>query len=226
MAIAALSAILQAPLTSEAAGQNKLEVFSWWTSGGEAAALNGLFNVYKKQDPGVEIVNATVAGGGGSAARPVLQTRLAGSNPPDSWQTHPGCELLGQYVEPGYCEPITELYKSDGWDKAFPKELVVNLMTKDRKIYAVLAGIHRGNVLWYNTKLLEKNGIKVGNKMTFDEFFAACDKLKAAGIPALGLGDSGIWASAELFENTLLGVIGPKVGTICSPVQCSGTIRR
>src|SRR5208282_5677184 len=138
MAIAALSTILQAPLTSEAAGENKLEVFSWWTSGGEAAALNGLFNVYKKQDPGVEIVNATVAGGGGSAARPVLQTRLAGSNPPDSWQTHPGWELLGQYVEPAYCEPITELYKSDGWDKAFPKELVVNLMTKDRKIYAVL----------------------------------------------------------------------------------------
>jgi ABC-type glycerol-3-phosphate transport system substrate-binding protein len=46
--------------------------------------------------------------------------------------------------------------------------------------------------------------------MTFDEFFAACDKLKAAGIPALGVGDSGIWASAELFENTLLGVFGPK----------------
>jgi glucose/mannose transport system substrate-binding protein len=210
MALAALFAIVQAPLTSEAAGEKKLEVFSWWTSGGEAAALDALFNNYKNRYPGVEIVNATVAGGGGSAARPVLQTRLAGGNPPDSWQTHPGLELLGQYVEPAYCEPITELYKSDGWDKAFPKELVVNLMTKDRKIYAVLAGVHRGNVLWYNTKLLEKNGIKVGDKMTFDEFFAACDKLKAAGIPALGVGDSGIWTSAELFENTLLGVIGPK----------------
>ena len=138
MAIAALFAIWQTPLTAEATDKDKLEVFSWWTSGGEAAALNGLFNVYKKQDPGVEIVNATIAGGGGSAARPVLQTRLAASDPPDSWQTHPGWELLGQYVEPGYCEPITELYKSDGWDKAFPKELVANLMTKDRKIYAVL----------------------------------------------------------------------------------------
>jgi glucose/mannose transport system substrate-binding protein len=197
VAIAALFAIGQTPLRSEAAAENKLEVFSWWTSGGEAAALNELFNVYKKQDPGVEIVNATVAGGGGSAARPVLQTRLAGGNPPDSWQAHPGCELLGQYVEPGYCEPITDLYKSGGWDKAFPKELVANLMTKDRKIYAVPAGIHRGNVLWYNTKLLEKYGIKVADKMNFDEFFAACDKLKAAGIPAIGVGDSGIWASAE-----------------------------
>jgi glucose/mannose transport system substrate-binding protein len=201
---------LEPTCSAQTAGENKLEIFSWWTSGGEAAGLDALFNVYKKQNAGVEIVNAAVAGGGGSAARPVLQTRLAGANPPDTWQSHPGHELLDQYVSPGYCEPVTDLYKTAGWDTAFPKELVVNLMTKDRKIYAVLAGIHRGNVLWYNVKLLEKNGIKVGDQMTFDQFFAACDKLKAAGIPALGVGDSGIWTSAQLFENTLLGVIGPK----------------
>ena len=210
VALAACLFLLQPTDAAQSAGENKLEIYSWWTSGGESAALNALFDVYKKQNAGVEIVNAAVSGGGGSAARPVLQTRLAGGNPPDTWQTHPGYELIGQYVDPGYCEPVTELYKTDGWDTAFPKELVVNLMTKDRKIYSVLTGIHRGNVLWYNTKLLEKNGIKVGDQMTFDQFFAACDKLKAAGVPALGVGDSGIWASAQLFENTLLGVIGAK----------------
>jgi glucose/mannose transport system substrate-binding protein len=209
LALASLFAVVQAPLSSQAAGEKKLEIFSWWTSGGEAAALDALFNTYKKQYPGIEIINATVAGGGGSAARPVLQTRLAGGNPPDTWQSHPGWEMLGQYVEPGYCEEITALYKSDGWDKAFPKGLV-NLMTKDGKVYGVLAGVHRGNNLWYNKKLLEKNGITVGDKMTFDEFFAACDKLKAAGIPALGVGDQAIFASAQLFENTLLGVVGPQ----------------
>src|SRR6202030_2101942 len=209
VALASLFALVQAPLSSQAAGEKKLEVFSWWTSGGEAAALDALFTVYEKQYPGVEIINATVAGGGGSAARRVLQTRLAGGNPPDTWQSHPGWEMLGQYVEPGYCEPITELYQSDGWDKAFPKALV-DLLTKDGKTYGVLAGVHRGNELWYNKKLLEKNGITIGETLSFDDFFAACDKLKAAGIPALGVGDSGIWASAQLFENTLLGVVGPK----------------
>jgi glucose/mannose transport system substrate-binding protein len=68
--------------------------------------------VYKKQNPEVEIINAPVAGGAGFAARSVLQTRLAGGKPPDSWQTHPGRELLDQYVRLGYCEAITELYKS------------------------------------------------------------------------------------------------------------------
>ncbi|MBV8376017.1 MAG: extracellular solute-binding protein, partial [Verrucomicrobia bacterium] len=189
--------------------QPKMEVFSWWTSGGEAAALNALFDVYKKQYPGVGIINATVAGGSGSGARPVLQTRLAVNNPPDTWQSHPGWELLGQYVEPGYCEPITPLYQSDEWGKAFPKALV-NLVSQGGNAYAVLTGVHHGNVLWYNKKLLDQNGIKVSENMTFDEFFAICEKLKAAAIPAIGVGDSGIWASSQLFENTLLGVVGPQ----------------
>ena len=47
LALALLLAILEAPLATHAAGENKLEVFSWWTSGGEAAALDALFNVYK-----------------------------------------------------------------------------------------------------------------------------------------------------------------------------------
>jgi glucose/mannose transport system substrate-binding protein len=187
----------------------KLEVFSWWTSGGEVAALDALFDHYKKQYPGVGVVNATVAGGGGSAARPILQTRLAVGNPPDTWQSHPGWELLGQYVGPNYCEPVTDVYRSEGWNRVIPKALV-DMVTKDGNTYAVLTGVHHGNVLWYNKKLLDQNGITVGDKMTFDEFFAACDKLKAAGISALGVGDSGIWASAQLFENTLLGVVGPQ----------------
>ena len=199
---------VQIPFAAFAAGgDKKLEVFSWWTSGGEAAALDALFEVYKKANPGVEIINATVAGGGGSAARPVLQARLAGGSPPDTWQVHPGWELLGQYVEANYCDPITELYKSEGWDKVVPKTLI-DLVSKDQKSYAVLVGVHRGNVLWYNKKALQKHGIKVGDKMTIEEFFAAAEKLKAAGVTPLAVGDSGIWATSQLFENVLLGTRG------------------
>jgi ABC-type glycerol-3-phosphate transport system substrate-binding protein len=82
MACVALFTTVAAPLCSQAADERKLEVFSWWTSGGEAAALDVLFKVYKKQNPGVEIINATVAGGAGFAARPVLQTRLTGGSRP------------------------------------------------------------------------------------------------------------------------------------------------
>src|SRR5260370_6799976 len=86
-----------------AAGTKRREVFCWWTSGGEGVALEALFKVYHHKNPGVEVLNAAVTGGGGSAARPVLQTRLAAGNPPDTWQVHPGHELFGQYVQAGYC---------------------------------------------------------------------------------------------------------------------------
>lgn len=192
-----------------AAGDDKLEVFSWWTSGGEAAALDSLFATFKTLSPTTEIINATVAGGGGSNARGVLQTRLAGGDPPDTWQFHPGFELLGQYVAADYVDPITDLYASEKWNDVMPKGLV-DLMSKDGQVYGVLAGVHRGNGLWYNKKLLEANGVTVGATMTPDEFLAAAEKLKAAGVTPLCVGDSGIWASAQLFENTLLGVIGPE----------------
>ncbi|TMJ07334.1 MAG: carbohydrate ABC transporter substrate-binding protein, partial [Bacillati bacterium ANGP1] len=71
----------------------KLEIFSWWTAGGEAEGLSGMFSVYKKLYPGVEIVNATVAGGAGTNAKAVLATRLTGGDPPDSFQVHAGLEV-------------------------------------------------------------------------------------------------------------------------------------
>jgi len=193
---------------AEQAGGGKLEVFSWWTSGGEAAALDALFNTFKTYNPTAEIINATIAGGGGSNARAVLQTRLAGGDPPDTWQVHPGYELLGQYVASGYVDPITDLYKSEGWDKVMPAGLVEQ-MTKDGQIYGVLAGVHRGNGLWYNKKVLDEQGITIGETLSIDEFLGIANQLIAADITPLCVGDNGVWASAQLFENTLLGVIGP-----------------
>jgi glucose/mannose transport system substrate-binding protein len=192
-----------------AAPGGELEVFSWWTSGGEAAALQALFDAYSAQFPGVEIVNATVAGGGGTAARAVLQTRLAGGDVPDTWQVHPGYELLGQYVDPEYVTPITSLYDSEGWRDVVP-ETLINMMTRDNEVYQVTVGVHRGNGFWYNKKLLGDNGIEVGDTMTADQFFEAADKLQAAGITPLCVGDKDVFTTAQLFENTLLGTIGPE----------------
>jgi hypothetical protein len=40
-----------------------------------------------------------------------------------------------------------------------------------------------------------------------EQFFSAAEKLKTAGVVPLAMGDGGLWATAELFENTLLGVL-------------------
>jgi glucose/mannose transport system substrate-binding protein len=185
-----------------------LEVFSWWTSPGEAPALQALFDAYLAKYPGTEIINAAVAGGAGVNAIAVLQTRLQGNQPPDSWQTHVGRELVDQYVVPGYCEPITDIYVSQGWADVIPAGLV-DQATWESDQYSIPVGVHRGNGFWFNKQVMKDNGIEVGDTMTPDQFFAAADILEKAGIPALALATKDTFAAAQTFENTLLGAVGP-----------------
>ena len=186
-----------------------LEVFSWWTSPGEAPALQSLYDLYSAAYPDVEIINAAVAGGAGVNAQAVLQTRLQGNQPPDSWQTHVGRELIDQYVVPGYCEPITDLYTSGGWADVMPEGLVEQA-TWESEQYSIPVGVHRGNGFWYNKQVMADNGIEVGDTMSIEEFMTAADTLQAAGIPALALAMKDTFPGPQLFENTLLGVVGPE----------------
>lgn len=184
-----------------------LEIFSWWTSGGEATALAALTDAYAAGYPGTDVINAAVAGGGGTNAQSVLQARLAGGNPPDSWQDNSGTAFFDQYVTPNFVEDITGLYESEGWIDSVPPA-VLDLVRKDGKYYAVHVGAHRCNEVWYNKPLLARHGIEIGDTLSWDQFFAAAEKLKAAGVNALSVGDNGIWANARMFENTFTGLLG------------------
>jgi glucose/mannose transport system substrate-binding protein len=54
----------------------------------------------------------------------LLQTRMMGGDPPESFQVHLGGELFDPYVVNNQMEPLDFLYKEEGWDKVFPKGLV------------------------------------------------------------------------------------------------------
>jgi len=77
-----------APSTS--GGTGNLEIFSWWTAGGEADGLAEMFKIYQAKYPNVKIVNAAVAGGAGTNAKAVLKTRMESGKPPYSFQVHAG----------------------------------------------------------------------------------------------------------------------------------------
>jgi glucose/mannose transport system substrate-binding protein len=194
---------------SAAKSDNKLEVFSWWTSGSEDAELKALMSSFTAANPGVKITNGAVAGGGGSNAQAVLQTRLQGSNAPDTWQTHPG-DAVAQYVDAGYVADLTDVYKANDLTAVMPKELV-DAQSKDGKVYGIATGAHRGNVLWFNKKLLEKAGVATpAADYSSDQFLADLGKLKAKGITPLCVGAKDAFAAPQLFENTLLGTVGPQ----------------
>lgn len=194
--------------TATVEGEDQLEVFSWWTAGSEHAGLQELFNAFTRAVPNAEIIDAAVAGGAGGNALAALQTRLAGGDPPDSWQSHPGMELQENYVAPGYCEPITSLWEEEGWNDAIPAGLA-DQSTVDGEKYMIPVGVHRGNAAFFSRKVMADNGIEIGETMSLDDFFAAADTLKAAGIPALALGSKDAFSAPHVLECLLAATLGP-----------------
>jgi glucose/mannose transport system substrate-binding protein len=192
------------PATKELSG--KLEMFSWWTAGGEADGLNAMYALYRKAHPKVEIINATVAGGAGTNAKAVLSTRLAGGDPPDSFQLHAGLEVE-KYEPERFLQSLDRVYASEGWAKVFPKDLIALLKYKDH-FWGVPVNIHRSNVLWYNRKVLDENGLKP--PASWSDFFKASDALKAKGIVPLVIGTKEGWEAGHTFETVLASVLGAK----------------
>ena len=183
---------------------NKLEIFSWWTAGGEADGLNAIYAVYNKAYPKVQIVNATVSGGAGTNAKAVLSTRLTGGDPPDGFQLHAGLEVE-KYDPEKYLQPLDALYTSEGLDKVFPKDLLSLLQYKGH-YWGVPVNIHRANVLWYNKKLFADN--KLTPPKTWDEFFKVAKVFKAKGIIPLAIGAKEGWEAGHTFETVLISVLG------------------
>jgi glucose/mannose transport system substrate-binding protein len=185
--------------------ESQVEVFSWWTGGGEAAGFEAMIEVFNKQYPDIELVNAAVAGGAGTNARAVLATRLQAGDPPGSWQGHAGQELIGTYVAAEQLEPLNDLYDEQGWLEVMP-ETLIPLMSQDGNIYSVPVNIHRANMMWNNPNVLAENGIDV--PATLDEWFGAMDTLVEGGMDApLALGEQ--WTVMHLMETVLLASLGP-----------------
>ena len=187
------------PMEEEIA--NEVEVFSWWTGGGEAAGLDAMIKIFNAEYPDIEFLNAAVAGGAGTNARAVLATRLQAGDAPDSWQGHAGQELIGTYVAGGQLEPLNFLYDQEGWLDVMP-ETLIPLISDGGNIYSVPVNIHRANVLWYNPDVLTENGVEV--PATMEAWFAAMETLKDAGVETpLAMGEQ--WTALHLFETVLLG---------------------
>ena len=203
---AAIALAVSSAPASNAATDKQLEIFTWWASGGEAAGLAGMTAEFERLNPNTPFINASVAGAAGVNAKGVLVSRMQAGNPPDTFQAHAG-EELSSYVKAGQVEDVSFLYKSEGWDKVFPKDLIKTLTTNG-KIYSVPVNIHRSNVLWWSPAAAKKAGITKA-PASLDAMIADMKKFKKAGIDGIALAGNGDWAIAHLFDYVLLASMGP-----------------
>lgn len=189
-------------MSGSALAQDSVEVLHWWTSGGEAAALNVLKENLEAK--GIAWQDMPVAGGGGEQAMTVLRARVTAGNPPTAVQML-GYDIL-DWAELGVAADLNELATAEGWDEVVPAALQ-KFSKYDGKWIAAPVNVHSTNWVWANKAIFDELGI--AEPTSWEELIAALDKIKEAGHVAIAHGGQA-WQDATLFEAVVLATGGPE----------------
>ena len=201
-----LAALMSAALTTAlsfntntpaAAAELQAEVMHWWTSGGESAAVKVFAEQFTKA--GGTWIDTAIADG--ATARAAEVNRVVGGKPPTAMQFNTGAQF-DDLVKGGLLRDVDAIATVGNWRKIMPAA-VIDAITRDGKIHAVPVNIHATNWLWYNKAVFEKAGATV--PATFDELFAALDKIKATGVIPFALAGQK-WVENETFNSVLAGL--------------------
>ncbi|MFM5271610.1 ABC transporter substrate-binding protein [Aeromonas veronii] len=185
-------ALLSAPVAA-----SQVEVLHWWTSGGEAKAVEVLKSEWTKQ--GNQWNDFAVQGGGGKSAMTVLKSRALAANPPEA--AHLKGYELKEWAGLGFLRDLSPMAEHLGWYGQMPP-MVRATLSQNGALMAVPTGIHRVNWLWLNRKIFERN--KLAPPTDWAQFVTVADQLKKRGITPLAIGNEP-WQLAVLFETVALG---------------------
>ncbi|MFS8115478.1 ABC transporter substrate-binding protein [Rhizobium jaguaris] len=196
MTSVAAAALLMTGTATMTRATESVEVLHWWTSGGEAAALE----VLKKdlESKGIGWVDMPVAGGGGTEAMTVLRARVTGGNPPTAVQML-GFDIL-DWAKEGSLGNLDDVANKEGWDKVVPVALQ-QFSKYDGHWIAAPVNVHSTNWVWINKEALDKAGGKAPTN--WDELIALLDNFKKQGITPIAHGGQA-WQDATIFDAVVL----------------------
>lgn len=184
-------------LLSGSASASQVEVLHWWTSGGEAKAVEVLKSEWIAK--GNEWNDFAVQGGGGKSAMTVLKSRALAANPPEAAHLK-GFELK-EWAGLGFLRDLSPMAEHLGWYDSMPP-MVRETLSQNGALMAVPTGIHRVNWLWLNRKIFDK--YRLTPPTDWAQFVAVAEQLKQRGITPLAIGNEP-WQLAVLFETVALG---------------------
>ncbi|MEM8915597.1 MAG: ABC transporter substrate-binding protein [Pseudomonadota bacterium] len=179
-----------------AAQAAEVEVLHWWTSGGEAAALNVLKDDLESN--GVTWQDMPVAGGGGTEAMTALRARVTAGNAPTAVQML-GFDIL-DWANEGALGNLNDVAAAEGWDDVVPLALQ-GFGKHDGNWISAPVNVHSTNWVWISKSALDAAGGKAPE--TWEELISVLDAMKANGITALAHGGQA-WQDATVFDAVVL----------------------
>lgn len=184
---------------------SEVEVHHWWTSGGEAAALNVLKD--DLEGKGITWKDSAVAGGGGSEAMTALKARISAGTPPTAVQ------MLGfdiqDWAELGYLANLNDLAAQENWDNVIPAAL--QRFAKYNGVWvSAPVNVHSVNWVWANKKILDEVG--VSPPTTWNALMSAAKKIQDAGYIAFAHGGQA-WQDATVFDSIIYSTGGNRFYT-------------
>jgi glucose/arabinose transport system substrate-binding protein len=192
--------------TSPTPTVRKISFYTWW-AGLERFAIDYLIANFTK-DTGIQVEKTAVPGGAGVNAKFAIIALIMAGKPPEAFQVHCGPEIISYFMAaPHKAEDFAEL-TSVGKEIGILDTPVGQVCLLSGKLYALPVNLHRANLIFMNKHILDQYGITPPR--TLDELLAACDKLKAAGVPCMVQAGADLFTVLHLWEQIFLAVAGPQ----------------
>ena len=163
---------------------------------GMTEAFRARLEVFKQEHPNVTIEEETL---NTADMGTKVQTLAAADELPDIFQMKG--QMAKSFVENGYVMDLTDILSENSeWVDGFRDGVFSNFEIGDGT-YAVPYQV-TNTFVFYNSALFEQAGI-TEFPTTWDGLIEACEKLSAAGITPIELGNSPLWPAESVIMSTL-----------------------
>ena len=184
-------------------GQAKEKVtFLHYFSGTLAGGIDALVATFNANNPKYELTHTPADH---ESFKTSIQVMLSGGNPPDLFSYWAGARV--QFVvDAGRLEPIDDVFEKNGLNTLFSAAVNQGCAYNGKKYFLPLT--QHFVAFFYNKAVFEKAGVTPPK--TWEEFLAACEKLKKAGVAPIALGSRERWPAQFWLDYPLLRTAGPE----------------
>jgi raffinose/stachyose/melibiose transport system substrate-binding protein len=196
--IAAASLVASCGLASEeASGGGQVTFWHAFTAGAERGAMQGIIDDFNQSAEDVQVKDRGI---GNEEHFTVVRTGLASSSPPDLIH-YEGYQQTRDFAAAGQLMDLTDVWEAHA-DDFILNDSAKRACTYEGKMYCIPYTFHSGFQIYYNAEILDEHGIEP--PQTFEEFVAAAEELKSAGVTPIAIGAKDGWPAEHWWMNFIV----------------------